>query len=55
MSEREKFEAWLPLYWPRSWVEDEEGDWRYSDTWVQGAWIGWQAARMEEMMVVSSP
>ena len=41
-SEREKFEAWLQPYWPREKYRDDEGDELYCDSWVQGAWMGWQ-------------
>lgn len=41
-SEREKFEVWLPPYWPRETYRDDEGDELYCDSWVQGAWMGWQ-------------
>jgi hypothetical protein len=44
MTMREKFEAWLPDFCPRDRFIDDEGDWLYADTWVQGAWIGYRAA-----------
>ena len=40
-SEREKFEAWLPAYWPRETYRDDEGEELFCDLWVQGAWMGW--------------
>lgn len=43
--EREAFEAWLPRPWSSDTRFDEEGELVYAEDWVQGAWIGWQAAR----------
>ena len=56
-SEREQFEAWLPPYWPRETYRDDEGDELFRDSWVQGAWMGWQgrAAQPTPPAVVEPP
>lgn len=41
---KEKFEEWLQPYWSRSTFTDDDGEEQYRDEWVQGAWMGWQAA-----------
>ena len=46
---REAFEAWLSPMWSRDRIVDDEGEEQYADLWVQGAWIGWQAAHAAGM------
>lgn len=43
-SVRAQFEAWLPPSWSQEGDTDEDGDFVYREDWVQGAWIGYQAA-----------
>lgn len=44
-AERAEFENWLDKCWSREGRCDEEGDFVYYDDWVQGAFVGWTAAR----------
>lgn len=41
--EREAFEGWLRPYWTREKYTDPDGDVIYRESWVQGAWVAWQA------------
>lgn len=43
-SVRAQFEAWLAPSWSQEGDTDEDGDFVYREDWVQGAWIGYQAA-----------
>lgn len=45
-TERQKFETYMNDTWP-GWTFDREPDGGYLAVWIDGAWIGWQAAKRQ--------
>ena len=45
-TERQKFEAYMDDKCP-GWSFDREPGGGYIATWLEGAWIGWQAAKRQ--------